>query len=722
MEHIFNIVTIFKRDMKSIIHNPIALIIITGLCILPSLYAWVNIKACWNPYENTGTIPVAVVNKDKMISFKNRNLNMGNEIVKKLKSNNKIGWKFVNEREADLGIVDGTYYAEIEIPEDFSSSFVSILSDNPKKPQITYKVNTKENPVAGKITDVAKNTLIDQITSNFIITVNQTLFSSLNEVGQDAQKNRDNIIKVKDDIININNNMDLMTSTLQSININSGNLGALLTELRATMPSVESGLNSVIQSNENNAAMIKSTQTTLNNSANNIQTNLNNENASIYRIKSMLNNLNEMSLNSNTSQFNSIASGINSAIDGANNSNNAIIDYLQKINGAIPNADIANMVSSLNNIQTSLNDEKNNVNNLQQNFSKTNNINKGILNSLNNSTASVSSQLTNSINQYNSKARGSLNSIGNNLISATNDATYLMQQAQDTNKQIDKLMGSAIEGTTLASKVSGDLNSRLLEFKDIISKLASKLQLVSNNDLQQIISILQSNPQFMADFIAAPFNLKDESIYTTPNYGSSMAPIYTVLAIWVGSLLLTSILTTKTVPTEEYRKLSLREKHFGKMLTFIGLSVIQSLIVSLGDKFILGVYTVNTSLMIAFAVVSGITFSIIVYTLVSVLGNVGKALAIILLIVQVAGSGGTYPIQLDPLAFRIVQPMLPFTYSVGGFREAIGGPLISTVMMDFSMLILISILFIMFGLFFKKPLDPIISKFEAKFKKSGIGE
>ncbi|MDF2505350.1 YhgE/Pip domain-containing protein [Clostridium sp.] len=722
MNHILNILKVFKRDMKSIIHNPIALIIITGICILPSLYAWVNIKACWNPYENTSTIPVAIVNKDKMIYFKDRKLNMGNEIVKNLKANKKIGWKFVSERDADLGIVDGTYYAEIEIPEDFSSSFVSILSDNPKKPQITYKVNTKENPVAGKITDVAKDTLIEQITSNFIVTVNQTLFSSLNEVGQDAEKNKENIIKVKNDIININNNMDLITNTLQSINISSGNLGTFLTELRTTIPSVESGLNSAIQSNENNGAVIKSTQTTLNNSTNNIQTNLDNQKASIYRIQTMLGNLNEISKSSNTSQFNSVISEINSAINSANNSNNAMIDYLQKINSVIPKADISNMVSSLKNIQTSLADEKNKLNNLQQDFSKTNSINKDTLNSLISNAGNLNSQLTNSINQYNSKAKGSLNSIGNSLITATNDATSLMQEAQETNQQIDKLMGSAIEGTTLASKVSGDLNNRLLEFKDTIAKLSSKLQLVNNNDLQQIISILQSNPRFMGDFIAEPFNLKDESIYTTPNYGSSMAPIYTVLAIWVGALLLTSILTTKTVPVKGYRELSIREKHFGKMLTFITLAVIQSFIVSLGDKFLLGVYTVNTPLMIAFALVSGITFSIIVYTLVSVLGNVGKAIAIILLIVQVAGSGGTYPIQVDPLIFRIVQPMLPFTYSIGGFRESIGGPLISTVFLDFSMLIIISIIFILFGFLFKKPLDPIILKFEERFKKSGIGE
>lgn len=722
MRYIFNILSVFKRDMKSIVKNPVALIIICGLCILPSLYAWVNIKACWDPYKNTSTIPVAIVNNDKGASYRGKYLNMGNQIVGNLKNNHNIGWVFVNSKDADMGIIDGTYDAMIEIPSDFTSSFTSILSSSQKRPQIIYKVDTKANPVAGKITDVAKDTLTDEITTGFVATVNKTIFSSLNQVGNDASKNRDNILKLKSNIIDVNNNIDFITDSLKNINTNSNNLSTFLSQIKSTIPEVNSGLDIISESNDQNKNILQETQNTLNNSLNNIDLNLNSAQASVYRIQALVGNLNTNFSASNYSAIYSTISNINMELQNLNTSVSSVIDFLQKMNTTSPNINIANMITSLKNIQTSINNEKGTLSSLQQQLLNTNEINKNLLNSLNNNTATISTQLINTNKQYNSSAKPALNSIAQSMINATNDASSLIKSAQDLNNQINSLLGSAVQGTSLASTVSNDLNTRLLQYKDVVSLLSSKLQVINNSDLVEIISILQSNPDFMGNFISNPFTLKDESIYSIPNYGSSMAPVYTVLAIWVGALLLASLLRTDVAYFEGYNKLSLREKHFGKMLTFITLSLIQSLIVSIGDKLLLGVYTVNAPLMIAFALVSGLTFSIIVYTLVSVFGNVGKAISIVFLIIQIAGSGSTYPIQVDPLFFRILQPLFPFTYSVGGFREAIAGPLISSVILDFTALILISIVFILLGFFLKKPLNDTISKFETGFKESGVGE
>jgi len=231
MNSLKNIIKVYKRDIKSLKKNYIAIIIILGVCILPSLYAWVNIKACWDPYENTGTVPIAVINNDKGTNFNGKELNVGNDVVKKLKDNNKIGWKFTNKKEADMGVIDGTYYASIEIPEDFSSDIASILSDNPKHPEVIYKVDTKENPVAAKITGMAKTTLINEITTNFVTTVNKTIFSSINGIGKNLEANKNEIIKLKESIISMNKNMDLILAGLQSVNTNSKNLNEYFSSL-----------------------------------------------------------------------------------------------------------------------------------------------------------------------------------------------------------------------------------------------------------------------------------------------------------------------------------------------------------------------------------------------------------------------------------------------------------------------------------------------------------
>lgn len=880
--NIHNIVKVYKRDWKSIIINPVACIIILGICVIPSLYAWVNIKACWNTYENTGTIPVAVVNNDKQASFNGKNINIGQDVVNKLKSNHKIGWIFVNSRQANLGLVDGTYYAMIEIPEDFSSSFLSVLTDKPKKPQITYKVDTKANPVAGKITEAAKNSLVDQITSSFVSTVNETLFSYLNNVGKDASENKDNILKLKDSIIAVNNNMDALTSSLQSINSNSGNLSLFLGDIKATMPLIESGLDAIGKNNSDNALIIKSTQDTLNKSLNNVDINLNCAKASNERINSLFKKLNNSLSTANSAKINSVIPEINTELNALNSSISVTIDYLQECNSIDFNSDIAKTITSLKNLQTSLNnikkqltavqeklsnssqtidsiysflgaqipiidsqielanqsigtaisvlqeynkifnnsaitaltdslgtmhtslssletalnnseqqlkeskqnakdiiaslssnitdvnskidttnnqidsvnnylqtvsatntnnkaqvaniiaslkniqtylsDEKSQFSSIQQQLNGANEISKTMADTINNDISNVDAQLTSASKQYNSGVKDSLAAVNNNLITSTEDASVLINSAKDLNTQIDNLINTSIDGSNLASKFSGDLNSKLTQYKDIISQLSSKLQLVSNDDIVQIISILQSNPKFIGDFMSDPFSITDESINEIPNYGSSMAPIYTVLALWVGCLILNSILKTDVGYFEGIEKLSLREKHFGKMMIYSTLAVIQGLIVSLGDKLIMHVYTVNAPLMIIFAVVSSLTFSIITYTLVSTLGNIGKALSIIYMILQLAGSGGTYPIQVDPKIFRILQPLFPFTYSVGGFREAIAGPLASSVVLDFVALFLFSFVFLLVGFFFKEPLYKRVHKFEMKFKESGVGE
>lgn len=715
MKHIFNMLKVYKRDMKSITKNFTTMLIIGGLCILPSLYAWININACWNPYENTSTIPVAVVNNDNGASFNGKNISLGKEIIANLKKNHKIGWVFVNSKNANLGIIDGTYTALIEIPQDFTSNFTSILVSNPKKPEIIYKVNTKLNPVSSKITGAAENTLSDTITSEFISTINKTIFSSLNEVGSSAEKNKSNIINLKNNIININNNMDFIISALSTINSSSTNLTTFLTQMQATMPNINNNLANIYKSNEDTANIISKTQTTLNNSFNNIELNLNNANASIYKIKTLIDDLSS----SNTP---SVIANLNSELTNLNTSTNAISDFLQKINTFSSNQAVSNMLSYLKTLQSSIEDEKNSLNKLQNKLNNANSLDTALVSSINKNTAFIDTQLANAVNTYNNSAKTALNSATVSLINTTRDSAALITTAENLNNGISTLFKTSIDGSNLSAKISLDLKNRLLQFKDIISALSNKLQTTSNSDIIQIISILQSNPDFMGSFISSPFNIKDESIYRIPNYGSGMAPVYTVLAIWVGVLLLVSMLKTKTVPFDGSEKISIREKHFGKMLTFITLSLIQSFIAAIGDKLIVHVYTSSTILMLAFALVSGVTFCIIVYTLVSVFGNIGKALCIIFLIIQIAGSGSTYPIQVDPLFFRILQPLLPFTYSVGGFREAIAGPLVTSVALDFIALILISTVFILFGFFFKLPLNKVISKFETDFEKSGVGE
>lgn len=717
-----NALLVFKRDVKSIIRNPVAIIIVLGICIIPSLYAWVNIKACWDTYKNTSTIPIAVVNNDKGSVLNDKEINVGNDVVEELKNNNEIGWEFVSEKEADLGLVDGTYYAMIQIPEDFSQDLTSIVSGNIKKPEIIYKVQTKSNPVAVKIAGAAKTSLIDQVTSNFIKTVNETIFSVANDIGEKADENKDKIIKLKDSIILLDENMDLVLSALDGTNNLSININDFLLEIENIVPDLTSGLEAAVNINNETAISADNSRNILNNTIDNLGFNLESIKDTNERIQMQLETLQNSSDNNLVSDIKSTLNDINKTIKTMNESVTSTISFLEKVNSIIQNAEVSNLIASLQNLQSKLESVQDKIQTLQNDISSTSNDLSMTLSSLSESFADINNNIISVIQKYNSNIKEELNNMFNNLIATIDDANYLINQSKGLASEIDEFINIASEGSELTAEMTKKLSESLNEFKEPIDLLSEKLKLVDNNDLINIVSILQSNPSFMGEFISEPFDIVDEAIYEIPNYGSAMAPVYTVLSLWVGGLMLTAILKTEVTDFEGSEKLTLRQKYFGKMITFVVLALIQGLVVSVGNKLILNIYTVNTTLMILFALATSFTFSIIIYTLVAIFGNVGKALSIIFMIVQLAGSGGSYPIQVDPLIFRILQPFFPFTYSLGGFREAIAGPLVSSVIIDFVVLGAISILFILFGYYLKAPLHPIVSKFESKFKESGIAE
>ncbi|MPQ43433.1 YhgE/Pip domain-containing protein [Clostridium tarantellae] len=717
-----SIFLIFKRDIKSMVKHPGALLIIIGICLIPSLYAWLNIKASWNIYGNTGELPVAVVNNDLGASMNGQNINVGSEVVKQLKDNHEIGWKFVNEKQGTMGVVSGKYYALIEIPEDFSKDLASLISDNPVKPEIIYKVNTKANAVAGEITEVAANTLVGQITTNFVQVVNEKAFSYLNVFGDNMNKNKEELKQLKNSIINTNKNMNFILETLQWVNSNSINLNEYLKDIKSTLPYVNSGIENLQNNAGNIELLVKNTKNTLNTSFNNLNLNLNNSLKQSQNINELINVLYSEQSNKTKQEQEAIFSQIKSKIDSISSSLEAYENFLAKINEKINNKNISKVLKDLNNIKSSINKEKNDLKNLQNETNKVKEINKNLVETIKSDSKDTLNKINNTILQYNSYLKPELNSIADNLIKATNEASEIIGSTKNLTNEINDLLNVATQGTDLASTSSDNLIRTLNQFKGVLGELSNKLENINNNELTQIITILQANPEFMGDFIANPFNLKQEAIYPIPNYGAGMTPIYSVLALWVGALMLTSILSTDVVDFPGSENLSIRQKYFGKMITFIFLALIQGLIVSVGDKLILKVYTVNAPLMILFALACSFTFSIIVYTLVSLFGNIGKALAIVCLVIQIAGCGGTYPIQIDPKFFRVMQPFFPFTYGVGGFREAIAGPLFSSVALDFISLFLFIIVFLLLGALLKKPLDKIKKKYHAKFEEAGISE
>ena len=162
-----NAFRIFRRDLKRLLRSPAAMLVMAGVCILPSLYAWFNIAANIDPYANTSGIKIAVANNDQEATHDDLTINAGNQIIDNLKENDQLGWTFTSEKKAIEGVRSGNYYAAIVIPEDFSSSLLCILSGKVETPELDYYINEKANAIAPKITDSGASTIQTQINSTF---------------------------------------------------------------------------------------------------------------------------------------------------------------------------------------------------------------------------------------------------------------------------------------------------------------------------------------------------------------------------------------------------------------------------------------------------------------------------------------------------------------------------------------------------------------------------
>lgn len=718
MKKIFKV---FKRDLRNIRKNPAALAIVIGLCIIPSLYAWINIKACWDPYVNTGNLPVAVVNNDMGSTIEGKEINVGDEIVEELKKNKAIGWQFVDSWQGNYGLNEGKYYAMIEIPSNFSAGLASLISGNPKKPDIIYRVNEKANAIANKITNVAKDEVTKEIKTNFVDTVNKEAFETLNNLGVKLEENKPEILKVRDTLEGANSSLQEIEEFVKKANGDSKNLSSYLESIRTDLPKVTDQINNLQTTVEASKTLINSTQQTVTavaNSFNSDVVTMQSTNQELQGLLSTLQGLNESM--DTVSMIETIDKTID-LIEPLNSKLENNIKALEKINSIIPNNKISNLIEKLKSTMELVNKEKEKLLALKEALSNNEgkeNITSAIdaISTISNETSSA---LVNVSNNFYNEGAPALNTIGNSLKGGLDTANSVLETTKVVVPQLNALTTFGIASSDLASQQADQITNKLKDFQDTISQLIEKTSGLTEENLNNVIDLMTKNPDEMASFISSPIVVKEEQVYDAGIFGVGLTPFYTTLAIWVGSLLLTSLLTVECEDFEDGTKLNLLQKHFGKMLLFLTISLIQTIIVVLGDIYILGVHPANVPLMFAFAMASSVVYTVMIFTLVSLFGNIGKAIAIVIMVFQVAGAGGIYPIQTNPKIFEVLQPLWPFTYTIDGFREAIAGPIWDAAYKDMKALGIFFLIFLALCVL-KKPFHKITEFVEHKFRETGL--
>lgn len=234
---------IYKTDLRNVAKHWAAIVIVLGLMVLPSLYAWFNIKASWDPYGNTKGIQIAVSNQDVGSNLRGKDINIGEEIVDSLKKDKNFGWKFVDEKQAIYGVERGDYSASITIPKDFSEKIATVLNENPQKPEIDYYVNEKVNAIAPKITAKGASGLTEEISKNFVKTANGEIFKIFNDLGIDLETNLPSIEKVKDLVFKLEAQFPEMNTLMDKALDDATRAEDIVKVAQKDLPVVESVIN-----------------------------------------------------------------------------------------------------------------------------------------------------------------------------------------------------------------------------------------------------------------------------------------------------------------------------------------------------------------------------------------------------------------------------------------------------------------------------------------------
>ncbi|OZU88861.1 phage infection protein [Virgibacillus indicus] len=726
---------IFSTDMKNISKNWVAAILIGGLILLPSLYAWFNIKASWDPYGQTDQIPIGIVNEDAGAKVQGEKINVGDELVKELKKNDSMEWHFNNREKAMEKVRYGDYFAVIVIPKDFSEHLATVTSDNPKKANVEYYVNEKINAIAPKITDKGASVIVEKVSSNFVSTVNGVIFDMFNDLGLELKKNLPDIKKFEEYVFRLEKDLPeihkLMTESLDD----AKRAQTIINSAQNMIPKAKQVTGSGLETIDDTAAMLSKAEKRLNELSPKIKEDLKKAQNIAQDINSFIQDAQNVQVDfSNGEQLKKqLDERVNTATEQITTVKQAL-EQLKEMNnqsesgnteGQNENTDtekqnkvIDQAIKDLETIQAALGEAQGTVDSIGKIIQDKKQEVDNILANLEELTANTSNRIGDFLKEYNQNIEPVVKQKINNAQSTLVNARSILVGIQSTIPEVEKILGRTEGNIQEGQDILEYMLNEYPYVYDKVNQLADKIRKIQGEtDINEIIELLLNNPEAERSFFAEPVTLNKNELFPIPNYGSGMTPFYTVLAVWVGALLLISLLAAD-VHREVY--FTSRQIYFGKFFTFALIGILQTLIVTLGDLFIIDVYAVHPVWFVLFGLLISLVFMLIVYTLVSLFGNVGKAIVIVLLVLQISGSGGTYPVVLLPEFFQAINPFLPFTYAIDLMREAVGGIVWARVYHDLTFLSLFGLAFIIIGVFLKDPVNEKKDKLMKKSKESGL--
>lgn len=685
------IIALLKQDLSRVRGSVVACIVAVGLVIVPTLYAWFNIAGSWDPYGNTGNLKVAVANSDEgyLSDLIPVRVNIGDTVVSALRENDNIHWEFVKKDDAIEGVRSGEYYAAVVIPENFSARMMTVFSSEAEHAEIVYYENQKANAIAPRVTDKAAGTVRKQIDETFAETISDVGLAATSSLLEFMDGDQ-----VAHYAANLSSTLDAGIATLRDASQTARDFTGILDSSTGLLNSASDLLSQTSDAGSSAEALVGD-----------VKTGLTSMDAALDGAVSSING----AIADSAGDYDAAAKAIEDAF-GTIEAH--VTTTVQQLRGAA--SKVAAQAESLRKTQENIKHLEDKVDGL--NLPEA--VKKDLIQRIYivaNSVGNVANQqellakhlgdAADSLEAGIADARRQAQEVKDSLAAAKGDISSIKGSYKETlEKQVadlaDAVAAVAKSGESMASglnatvsdlsEASRDLSGNLSDARAVLAGASDDLlasadelqrlkegidEAVASGDLQKVRDLIGSDPASLAEALAAPVALDREAVYHIRNYGSAMAPFYTTLSIWVAGIVLAAMLKANVDErdAQALAPIRLHELYLGRYAFFAILAFAQATLVCAGDLLFFGIQCEHPLQFMLVGWVAGFVFSNMIYTLTVSFGDIGKAIAVVLLVMQVAGSGGTFPIEMTADFFQGVYPFLPFTHAINAMHAAMAG-------------------------------------------------
>ena len=684
-----NIWTVFKTDIRTLSKCFFACVVVVAIALLPSLYAWLNIYSNWDPYGNTGGISIAVASLDEGYTNEDGTYeNKGDDVVADLREATSINWVIVDTEEAAKGGVEsGDYYAAVVIDKQFSRNMYRMLTDWTGKPAITYYENAKKNAVATKITDTAVETLKRSISENYLEVVIDGIMEQSNLLAADLTAD-DPEAAVKGVLYQA---QDLLHACGRMMDAFEAAGGSGVSESSAA--ALEAAVAN-INKNLPDGAQLQQT-------AAEIQMQLNTALARVERALDRLNSAIENAPDQEETQ--------QKLLDAA--------DTMDKTADALETWAAGLEASGTEAGKTQAEAARQTAAECRKTAKQ--------LRAL--AESPDSADLLADCDALVKSIRTMADRIPVTSKALQKELDTVAGQVADTMEGMAALAGDAKAMKTALAETADAVGDTMALLRPATEKLLTSLEstiddlegLTTDEYMDTLVDILGGDPAVYGQYFPEMVQTSVNAVYPIANYGSAMTPFYTVLAIWVGGVILSSLIKIHA-RTEGLIDPKPAELYFGRYLFFFVLSQIQAAVIVTGDLYILKVQCLHPGMLYLTGALTAFTFSLLIYSLALSFGDVGKAIVVVIMVMQIAGSSGTFPIELLPAIYQKIYRFFPFPYAIDAMRECICGMYGNYYWQQIGFLLLFAAAALLIGLLVRRPFMGLNHFMEEKLEETEL--